>query len=129
MPRNLVPQQPEGYFAAYDSSDSILINTLVNIIAFVRANSFGEDISNYNGLYSWDEEKPIQDSWSGRQKYTRMKPALLEVLSDLQLISNLQGPVEDQLVYGMIRTRKSAKLERKGTPDVPIWVPLPPRCI
>ena len=107
-------------FAAYDTADALLINTLINITAFVRANPLGE-IPSYNGLYGWYEEDSIQSSGSGRRKYTRMKSALLEMLSDLPLISSHQGPVEDQLVHGMMTTLETAKRERKETPDVPIW--------
>ncbi|KAL8815125.1 MAG: hypothetical protein Q9223_005709 [Gallowayella weberi] len=107
-------------FAAYDVADALFINTLINIIAFVRVNPLGE-IPSYNGLYGWYDEDSISCSWSGRQKYSRMKPALLEMLSDLPLMSNKQCPVEDQLIHGMMTTLRSAKRERKATPDVPIW--------
>lgn len=107
-------------FAAYDIADALLINTLINIIAFVRANPLGE-IPSYNGFYGWYDEASIQPSGSDREKYNRMKPALLELLSDLPLISNHQGPVEDQLMQGMMTTLRTAKQERKETPDVPIW--------
>ncbi|KAL8964025.1 MAG: hypothetical protein Q9183_004763 [Haloplaca sp. 2 TL-2023] len=39
----------------------------------------------------------------------------------LLLLSNHSGAVEDQLMHGMITTLKTAKRERKGTPDVPLW--------
>lgn len=107
-------------FAAYDTADALLINTLVLIIAHVRANPLGE-IASYNGLYGWHDENSSPKSGSGRQKYARMKPALLEMLSDLPLISNLPSPVEDQLTYGMMTTLRRAKKERKETPEVPIW--------
>lgn len=107
-------------FAAYDIADALLINTLINIIAFVRANPLGE-IPSYNGFYGWYDEASIQPLGSDREKYNRMKPALLELLSDLPLISNHQGPVEDQLMQGMMATLRTAKQERKETPDVPIW--------
>ncbi|KAI4171808.1 MAG: hypothetical protein LQ346_008699 [Caloplaca aetnensis] len=106
-------------FAAYDIADGLLINTLINIIAHVRVNPLGE-IPNYNGLYGWYDEASIH-SGSARQKYGRMKPALLELLSDLPLISNHQNPVEDQLMNGMMTTLRMAQQERKSTPDVPIW--------
>lgn len=106
--------------AAYDIADGLLINTLINIIAHVRANPLGE-IPNYNGFYGWYEEASRETSGSARQKYARMKPALLELLSDLPLISNHQNPVEDQVMHGMMTTLRTAKQERKATPDVPIW--------
>lgn len=108
-------------FAAYDTADTLFINTLINIIAFVRANPLSEDIPDYNGFYGWYDEKPIQTSGSGRQKYIRMKPALVEMLSDLPLISNRQCPVEDQVTHGLMTTLRKAKREQKETPDVPIW--------
>ncbi|KAI4263097.1 MAG: hypothetical protein L6R42_001744, partial [Xanthoria sp. 1 TBL-2021] len=107
-------------FAAYEIADALLINTLINIIAFVRANPLGE-IPSYNGFYGWYDEASIQPSGSNRKKYNRMKPALLELLSDLPLISNHPGPVEDQLMQGMMTTLRTAKQERKETLDVPMW--------
>ncbi|KAL8742378.1 MAG: hypothetical protein Q9184_008267, partial [Pyrenodesmia sp. 2 TL-2023] len=107
-------------FAAYDIADGLLINTLINIIAHVRVNPLGE-IPNYNGFYGWYDEESVQSSGSARQKYARIKPALLELLSDLPLISNHQNRVEDQVMHGMMTTLRTAKQERKATPDVPIW--------
>ncbi|KAL8643499.1 MAG: hypothetical protein Q9226_008330, partial [Calogaya cf. arnoldii] len=106
--------------AAYDIADALLINPLINIIAYVRANPLGE-IPCYNGLYGWYDEAPITTSGSARQKYTRMKPALLELLSDIPLVTKHPSPVEDQVLHGMMSTLKSAEQERKATPDVPIW--------
>ena len=108
-------------FAAYDTADALFINTLSLITAFVRANPLDEDIPDYNGLYGWFDEKPIQTSGSRRQKYTRMKPALLEILSDLPVISRRSRPVEDQLMHGLMTTLRKAKREQKETPDVPMW--------
>lgn len=109
-------------FAAYDTADALLINPLILIIAHVRANPLGK-IASYNGLYGWYNENSRTTSGSGRQKYARIKSALLEMLSDLPLTANLPSPspVEDQLTYGMMMTLKTAKRERKQTPDVPIW--------
>ena len=106
-------------FAAYDIADALLINTLINLVAYVRANPLGETPS-YNGLYGWYDEEPIQTSGSGRQKYTRMKCALLEMLADLPLVSS-KSLVEDQLMHGMMTTLRTAKQERSQTPNVPIW--------
>ncbi|KAL8980519.1 MAG: hypothetical protein Q9205_004414, partial [Flavoplaca limonia] len=107
-------------FAAYEIADTLFTNTLINIIAFVRANPLGE-IPSYNGLYGWYYESSTQTPRSARQKYRRMKPALLEMLSDLPLISNHPSPIEDQLLHGMMTTLRTARRERKETPDVPIW--------
>lgn len=107
-------------FAAYDIADTLLINTLINIIGFVRANPLGK-MPSYNGSYGWYDEASVQPTESGRQKYNRLKPALLELLSDLPLISDRPSPVEDQLMLGMMTTLTTANQERKKTPDVPIW--------
>lgn len=107
-------------FAAYDIADALFANTLINIIAYVRVNSLAE-IPSYNGYYGWYDETTRYSSGSGREKYARMKPGLLELLSDLPLISKHPSPIEDQLTYGMITTLKAARHEQKETPDVPIW--------
>ena len=107
-------------FAAYDIADTLLINTLINIIEFVRANPLGK-MPSYNGSYGWYDEASVQTTESGRQKYNRIKPAIFELLSDLPLISDRPSPVEDQLMLGMMSTLTTAKQEQKGTPDVPIW--------
>ena len=108
-------------FAAYDIADALVINTLANIIAHVRVNPLGE-IASYNGFYGWYDENSTWNSGSGRHRYTKMKPALLEVLSDIPLMSNAQDPVEDQLICGMMTTLRNAKREpKKMVPDVPIW--------
>ncbi|KAL8864998.1 MAG: hypothetical protein Q9174_007128, partial [Haloplaca sp. 1 TL-2023] len=107
-------------FAADDVADTLFTNTLINIIAHVRANPLGE-IPCYNGFYGWYDEASAGQAGSGRQRYARMKPALLEMLSDLPLLSNHSGAVEDQLMYGMMTTLKTAAREKKATPDVPIW--------
>ncbi|KAL8961749.1 MAG: hypothetical protein Q9183_005261, partial [Haloplaca sp. 2 TL-2023] len=51
-------------FAAYDIADTLFTNTLINIIAFVRANPLGE-IPSYNGLYGWFDEVLVgsADAW------------------------------------------------------------------
>ena len=107
-------------FAAYNIADALFINTLINIIAFLRANPLGE-IPSYNGVYSWYDESSTHTSGSARQKYSRIKPTLLKILSDLPLISNHPSPVEDQLLYRMMTTLKAAQRERKVTPDVLMW--------
>ena len=109
-------------FAAYDIADALLFNTMANIIAHVQANPLDEDIADYNGLYGWYDENTTWTSGSGRQKYAKIKPALLELLSDIPLISKEQSPVEDQLINGMMTTLRNVKREpKKKTPDVPIW--------
>ncbi|KAL8851247.1 MAG: hypothetical protein Q9221_003878 [Calogaya cf. arnoldii] len=99
-------------FAAYDIADALLINPLINIIAYVRANPLGE-IPCYNGLYGWYDEASVNTSGSARQRYARMKPALLELLSDIPLVTKHPGPAEDQVLHGMMSTLKSADQERK----------------
>ena len=108
-------------FAAYDTANALFFNTLLNINAYVRANPLDDNISNYNGLYGWYNENIVQTSGSGRQKYTRMKQALLEMLADLPLVSSFSYSIEDQLMHGMMTTLRKAKREKKEMPDVPIW--------
>ena len=107
-------------FAAYDIADALFFNTMANIIAFVKANASAE-ITSYNGAYGWYDENTTWNLGSGRQRYAKMKPALLEFLSDIPLMSNAQNPVEDQLIYGLMTTMSNAKRDRRQPPDVPIW--------
>ena len=108
-------------FAAYHTADALFFNTLLNINAYIRANPLDDNIPNYNGVYGWYDEDIIQTASSSRQKYIRMKQALLEMLSDIPLISSFSYPIEDQLMHGMMTTLRKAKREKKEMPDVPIW--------
>ena len=106
-------------FAAYDIADTLLFNTMNLITAFVNANSGGKE--NYNGIFGWYDEGSRQVPGSGRRQYAQMKPALLEMLSDLQVVSEMKGAVEDQLMYGMTTTLRAAIGKKKEMPEVPLW--------
>lgn len=107
-------------FQAYDIADRLFVNPLVNISAHVRSNPLGS-IPSYNGYYGWYDEQLRKEPRSNRENYGRMKCALIEMLCDLPLVHNHGGPVEDQLVHGMMTTLKAWKPGQQDVPEVPIW--------
>ncbi|KAL8669362.1 MAG: hypothetical protein Q9168_006039 [Polycauliona sp. 1 TL-2023] len=109
-------------FAAYDVADSLFTNTLFNILDLMCENSLGSPTYSIGpGPREWYDEDSVQIRESPRQEYSRIKLALRELLTDLQLLFHYSSPIEDQLLHAMTTTLRTAELEQKSTPDVPVW--------
>jgi hypothetical protein len=110
-------------YACYGIADALLVNPPILINAFVRANAVpGDDTPMYNGVYGWyDERSQSKIALSGRQKYTRDKPAFMELFPDLIIVCNMPNPIDDPVVRGMKATRRDYKESGGALPDIPVW--------
>ncbi|KAF2649112.1 hypothetical protein K491DRAFT_721960 [Lophiostoma macrostomum CBS 122681] len=110
-------------YACYDIADALLVNPMMLINAFVRANPLDPDeIPMYNGMFGWyDERTHSKPATPGRQKYNRDKAAFMELFPDLTFVCGMPNPIEDPLVRGMVTIRQDFKKSGSALPEVPVW--------
>ncbi|KAL8996317.1 MAG: hypothetical protein Q9169_004156 [Polycauliona sp. 2 TL-2023] len=116
-------QKPTDHYnlAAYDVADASFCNTLFNIIDFVQVNPLHKFCYHMDPEYDWYDEGSVCTGKSPRQGYFRIQLALRELLADLSHVPQTSSPIEDQLLNALITTLRTAKIEKKATPNIPIW--------
>ncbi|KAI5462203.1 hypothetical protein BGZ63DRAFT_403462 [Mariannaea sp. PMI_226] len=104
-------------FACYDIGVTFLYNCVSFLESIRKATpDSARKISFYNGKFGWyDAQSSNWEKMDNRQRWAQDKAAMLEVVSDIMLLSELKGiPVHDEFARGI-----DAMFE---TQEIPIWL-------
>ncbi|KAF2821788.1 hypothetical protein CC86DRAFT_358812 [Ophiobolus disseminans] len=108
-------------YAAYDIADALFLNERNGVYVFTA----NVGLRDANDKWGWFDERSVGAPLSNREKYSRDKTTLQEVLQDLVLVRFCGGPIEDAFQRGPRQTQKAKSIttdNERDAPAAPIWL-------